>query len=64
MKFQISKPIRTEHGWVIVYEFPNGLIAIEGFRPTGNDTDFLSSRMIFSKNAIKKLIPVLQECVR
>lgn len=51
-----------EKRWVSVTEYPDGTLSLEGIQPHPmEDRTFLTTRIRFSKEAIKELIPMMQE---
>ena len=60
---KISKPIEVipDKSWVLIYEHIGGSLVLEGVTLPDDSTTALSQRIRFSRNAVKKLLPVIQE---
>ena len=61
----INKVIRaTDESWVSVTEYPDKTLALEGIRNHPEEyRAFLTTRIRFSKEAVKALIPLMQEWI-
>lgn len=56
----ISTCIPTEeNAWLIVTEWPDGTLCLEGIRLINGE--FASQRIRFSLKAVKELVPLMQE---
>jgi hypothetical protein len=60
----LGKPVMTEKGtYILLTEFPEKSLVIEGLRHAPDDTSsdrLISTRIVFSREAIETLIPMLQ----
>jgi len=67
---KISKPIEAIPGesWVLVYEYINDTLMLEGIKthPTDDTTvpTALTQRIRFSRPAIKKMLPLMKEWLK
>jgi len=63
---EISKPIEVipDKSWVLIYEHIGGSLVLEGATLNSFDDAAIIQRIRFSRNAVKKLLPVIQDWLK
>ena len=58
----IPKYVQTEaDSWVMVSELPDKTLCLEGIRSSAIKGEYIAHRIRFSREAIEKLVPLMQE---
>ena len=60
---EISKPIEVipDKSWVLIYEHIGGSLVLEGATLNSFNDAAIIQRIRFSRNAVKKLLPFIQD---